>query len=293
MEAIFAPFQQVGNPQMMTEGTGLGLPISRRVVEMMGGELQVESTPGHGSTFWFDLELPVLEGWQEPTGVSKTKVMGYKGQRRKVLVVDDKPENRSLFVEMLTPLGFEIVEAINGHEGVEKARSLTPDLILMDLVMPVLDGYTATRQIRQIPEIKNTVIIIAVSASAFGEDRQRSLETGCNGFVAKPFRLETLLQEIQTHLGLTWIYDDKQETYIEATSSELILPSIELLQTLLTLAQTGQVVEIGETLDELETQNPAYMPFVTEMRQLTQTFKLREIRNQLNLYINKSTPTEA
>jgi CheY-like chemotaxis protein len=212
-----------------------------------------------------------------------------------VLIVDDKPANRSLFVDMLGPLDFELIEAVNGREAIEKAEQFTPDLILMDLIMPVLNGYAATRQIRELPKIKDTVIIIAVSASAFGEDRQRSLETGCNGFVAKPFRLETLLQEIQTHLGLTWIYDKKQESASENDNSnlELVLPPIENLQTLLTLAQKGQVVELRNTLDELESQNAAYTPFVMSMRKLAQNFQLRKIRKQLNFHLEASNLPKA
>jgi DNA-binding response OmpR family regulator len=158
--------------------------------------------------------------------------------------------------------------------------------------MPVLDGYAATRQIRQLPEIKDTVIIIAVSASAFGEDRQRSLESGSNGFVAKPFRLETLLQEIQTHLNLTWIYDNHKETPPKATDVEMVLPPPETLQMLLTLAQKGEIVELGAMLDELETQNAAYTPLVSHLRQLAQNFKLRKIRKQLKIYLDESKPTE-
>jgi CheY-like chemotaxis protein len=261
---------------------------------MMGGELQVDSTAKEGSTFWFDLDLPVVETWQEPAGADQTRVIGYKGPRRKVLIVDDNPENRSLFVEILTPLDFELIEAENGQEGVEKAKSLAPDLILMDLVMPLLNGYAATRQIRKLPNIKDTVIIIAVSASAFGEDRQRSLENGCDGFVAKPFRLETLLQEIQTHLGLTWIYEDEDNKEIspKATDTERVLPPSEMLQKIYTLAQRGQVVELEDTLDELQAQNKDYAPFVINLRQLAKNFKLREIRKQLNSYLSESNPTE-
>lgn len=215
------------------------------------------------------------------------------GPRRRVLIVDDKPENRSLFVDMLAPLDFELIEAVNGQQGVAKARSLTPDLILMDLVMPVLDGYTAIRQIRELPDIKGTVVIIAVSASAFGEDRQRSLETGCDGFVAKPFRLETLLQEIQTHLGLTWIYDGDQESPVEVGNTNLVLPPPAVLQTLLALAQKGQIVEFEDTLDELEIQNVAYTPFITNLRELGRNFKLRQIRKLLNSSLNEANSTKA
>ena len=288
IEAIFSPFQQVGNPYAMPEGTGLGLAISNRLVKMMGGELHVESQYGAGSTFWFELEIPSIENRQELTEENEAKVIGYQGPKRKILVVDDKFENRAVFRNMLFPLGFDLMEAINGIEGIDKARYFQPDLILMDLVMPELDGYTAAQHIRQIPEIKDTVIIIAVSASAFGENRQRSLDAGCDGFLSKPFRFETLLQEMQELLNLTWVYQDEIGTQQEAEKEQLILPSTETLQALFALAQKGQIVDLDSELEQLKLQNSIYVPFANEFSSLLKGFKLREIRQRLEVYLNRA-----
>ncbi len=297
LEDIFAPFKQASDRHSTIEGTGLGLPISRKLVEMMGGELQVTSRYGQGSIFWFDLELPALEGWVETIEAEQAQVVGFEGSGRKVLVVDDKPENRAVLVDMLAPLGFEISEAVDGQDGMAQAVAFEPDLILMDLVMPVMDGFESTRQIRQLPKLKGTVII-AVSASAFSEDRQKSAEADCEAFITKPFRLETLLQHIQTHLGLTWIYDEQgegEETKGEEgkLSTPFVLPPQEEIAKLFKLAIRGKNSEIKTEITQLEKLDDKYRPFVAEIRQLAKEVKLNQIRKLLKAYMDKGyTPND-
>jgi PAS domain S-box-containing protein len=207
IETIFLPFRQAQAFHDGVQGTGLGLSISKRLIEMMSSELQVTSTLGQGSIFWFDLELPVIPGWRRKGEMPGRAIIGVRGAERKVLIIDDNHENRSVLVDLLSAIGFEVEEAEDGLTGLTKARQSHPDVILMDLAMPVMDGFTATRQIRQDPALQDTVVI-AVSASAFSEDQQRSLAAGCDGFVAKPVRLELLLQYIQAHINLDWIYEE-------------------------------------------------------------------------------------
>lgn len=205
---IFLPFEQVGEVSRRAEGTGLGLAISRTLVEMMGGKIKVESRLGEGSTFWFTLDLPAAKTWMASTSAAPTNrmVVGYQGQPRTLLLVDDRWENRAVISELLEPIGFKIVETNNGQEGLEQAKNLQPDVILTDLKMPIMDGLEMTRQLRQIVELQNTVII-ASSAFVFDYDRQESLDAGCNGFLPKPVQMEELLGLLQTHLGLEWIYE--------------------------------------------------------------------------------------
>jgi CheY-like chemotaxis protein/nitrogen-specific signal transduction histidine kinase len=240
LEEIFSPFQQLHVPGQQVEGTGLGLAISKHLVQLMGGEIRVRSTPGRGSTFWVDLELPeVDEGLpQYPTG-EKT-IVGFTGERKHILVVDDKWENRLLLVNLLTPLGFQVSEAADGQEGVAKARAERPDLVLMDLVMPVMNGLEATQHIRQSPELQD-MIVIACSASAFAFNRQDSLEAGCNDFLTKPVQAEDLFEKIGRYLNLQWVYDTapRGEEQGQVVAESLVVPRPEELTALFDSAGRG------------------------------------------------------
>ena len=149
LDTIFQPFEQVGDAQRRLGGTGLGLSISRQYVRRMGGDIQVESVLGQGSTFWFELEVPVVVA-ETATAMTRRIVTGYQGPRQIVLVVDDLAENRAMVADMLKPLGFEVVEAANGREALEIAQNLLPHLILMDIVMPEMDGLEATLHLRRL-----------------------------------------------------------------------------------------------------------------------------------------------
>jgi PAS domain S-box-containing protein len=203
---IFLPFQQAEHSQF-TEGTGLGLAISKKLVEMMGGELQVKSEVGVGSTFWFEVDLAEIDHAGLPTNrQGLNHVIGYEGRRRQVLVVDDRPENRLVLTNLLASFGFEVLEANNGWECLQKLETCSPDLIFMDIVMPVMDGIEAIRQIRQI-EVLQQVPIVVTSASAYGHDQQASQQVGSNDFIPKPIPLDQLLYCLQKHLNLTWRYE--------------------------------------------------------------------------------------
>ena len=142
MSKIFLPFEQVGNVKKQSEGTGLGLTISKKIVELMGSTLEVESHSGKGSTFWFDIQIPEANEWfHQSKTASQQNIVGFTGDKAKILVVDDHWENRSVITNFLEPLGFEILEAENGQEGLSKAMEFKPDLILTDISMPVMDGF--------------------------------------------------------------------------------------------------------------------------------------------------------
>jgi signal transduction histidine kinase/ActR/RegA family two-component response regulator len=227
---IFQPFIQVGDERQTPEGTGLGLAISRGLVEILGGTLQLDSTPGHGSRFWFTIPLPpavvssVLPPPPPPT------ITGYAGRRQRVLVVDDIAENRAVLVAMLAPLGFATAQAQNGLEALTMAQSWSPDVVLMDIRMPGLDGLEATRRLRAIPAL-HQVVIIAVSASAFVHNRDHYLATGANDFVPKPVQYVQLLEVLQAHLALEWEYADETAAPLPALSAPLelsVLPAADL-----------------------------------------------------------------
>jgi signal transduction histidine kinase/ActR/RegA family two-component response regulator len=200
---IFEPFEQVGDVRQRHGGAGLGLAISAQLVRAMDSEIQVESRPGAGSTFWFDLALPIETGVMAAAPADEV-VGGYAGPRKRLLVVDDVQENRALLIDMLEPLGFDVQEATDGLKAIESALAAPPDLILMDSVMPNLDGRATTRRLRQMQGLA-TVPIVVISAAASEADRNEAIAAGADGFLCKPFQAGKLLETIGTLLSLRWI----------------------------------------------------------------------------------------
>jgi predicted ATPase/signal transduction histidine kinase/CheY-like chemotaxis protein/tRNA A-37 threonylcarbamoyl transferase component Bud32 len=282
LEEIFLPFQRVGEHSRQIEGTGLGLAISRQLVQLMGGEIQVKSQLGQGSCFWLDIELPKSQ-LSTPADAAARSIVGFKGKRQTILVIDDKDFNRSIVINFLEPLGFTVIEAINGQDGLDKALQLKPNAILMDLVMPVLDGFETTRQLRAIPELQHT-IVIAISASVFEFNQQMSREAQCDDFVSKPIQEAELLEKLQIHLGLEWIYElenketEKLEEILSPVSvPSLAVPSTQALDMVLTLALMGDLKAVIEQTLDWEQVNPQWTPFATQLRQLAKGFKSKQV----------------
>ncbi|MDM8559301.1 CHASE domain-containing protein [Thiotrichales bacterium HSG14] len=295
-DKIFQPFQQVGEASYQREGTGLGLSITKKLVEIMGGELHVESTPGHGSTFWTVLNLPEISGLVESEKNDQPIIIGFEGSPRKILVVDDKWENRSVLSNLLKPLGFEILEADDGQHCLDKARESPPDLFLMDLVMPIMDGFEAARQLRKMPEFQNTPIIVA-SASVFDLDQKESLEAGCNAFIAKPINANLLLEKIEDYLGVTWIYeqnssdnthkiaDNQTQDKEWGDSTNFAKPSPEQAAILFDLAMMGDIAGILEEIDNLEQSDKQLLNFCHQIRQLAKSFDEGKICDLIEPYV--------
>lgn len=205
VETLFQPFVQAKCGHFQ-EGTGLGLPISREFVQLMGGELTVNSTIKTGSTFRFKIPIEPAEPALTPARPQR-QVVGLAPDQPpyRILIVEDNWTNRQLLVDLLTPTGFQVQEATNGQEAIALWQSWQPDLIWMDMRMPVMDGYTATQQIKSTPEGQDTVII-ALTASAFEEQRTLILETGCNDFVRKPIQIDVLFEKMAEYLGVRYVY---------------------------------------------------------------------------------------
>jgi PAS domain S-box-containing protein len=199
-ERIFRPFEQASDASRRAGGTGLGLAIAREIVRLMGGEINVDSTPGRGSRFWFELQLPVPAA--DPAQAARSSsIVQLAGAGRRVLVVDDVAVNRSVLVDLLTGCDFDVREAGDGEQALAAAADAAPDLILMDIAMPVMDGLEATRRLRQMPALSH-VPIIAVSAGASASDRESSLAAGADEFITKPIDVELLLQQVGRLLKL-------------------------------------------------------------------------------------------
>jgi signal transduction histidine kinase/CheY-like chemotaxis protein len=294
LKLMFQPFRQVGDKNTCAEGTGLGLSISKKLVEMMGSELHVESTLGKGSTFWLALDLHEAMNVVTPNKTEEPIIVGFEGKSRQVLIVDDKPENRAVLINLLAPLGFDIIEAVDGLDCVNKTREYKPELILIDLVMPIMDGFEATRQIRRIPDVKD-VIIIMVSASVFECHKQQSMEAGCDDFLPKPIRADDLLKLLEKYLKLTWIYD-KMETSdavgkndeIEPETGELVGPSKEQATVLFDLAMKGNLKGVVKQLEEFEQYDPKLKPFADKIRALAKNFDEEQICDLIEPYLGST-----
>src|SRR5262249_32683514 len=198
--------------------------------------------------------------------------------------------NRLLIVNLLTPLGFQVSEAADGQEGVAKAREGRPDLVLMDLVMPVMNGLEATRQVRQSPELKD-VIVIACSASAFAFNRQESLEAGCNDFLTKPIQAEDLFEQVSRYLNIQWVYETAPRASAQGNTvaEALVVPRPEELTVLFDLVKKGKVLAIRQEAARLEQLGEAYRPFVAEVRRMTKSFNLKELSQWLTPYLQIGT----
>jgi signal transduction histidine kinase/CheY-like chemotaxis protein len=208
LQKIFQPFEQTGELESRYIGTGLGLAISKQLVELMGGKLQVKSKLGEGSNFWFEAvfsQEKINSEVQEKQGI-KT-ISGYKGKKRKLLVVDDQPENRSLLVNILEPIGFEVLTANNGEEMLNLVERERPDLICLDLFMPVKTGFTSAKKLRQMPKFSNIPIIV-ITATSITEEMREYLK--CEAFLSKPFEEERLLELLPQYLHLEWIYEEDE-----------------------------------------------------------------------------------
>lgn len=210
LHTIFDAFVQAQAGKRSVSGTGLGLTISRKLLELMGGEISVRSILGEGSTFTFTLPVTPTSGVNITTEQNDRLVIGLTpGQpHHRILVVDDRAENRLLMVRLLAQLGLEVREASNGLEAVKLWREWLPDLTWMDIRMPLLDGYEATKQIRAM-EAGQTSIIIALTAQASQSDRTLALAAGCNDYISKPFREQTLFLKMAQYLGLEYVYQEQ------------------------------------------------------------------------------------
>jgi CheY-like chemotaxis protein len=211
-EKVFAAFFQAGDVHPTHQGTGLGLPISRKFVSMMGGDLELHSGSGTQTIFTFAIPVELADKADTEPSYLTRRVTGLEtGQPVfRLLVVEDNDYSRNLLVKLLQSVGFEVQEAVNGQEAMEAWKRWRPHLIWMDMRMPVMDGYQATKEIKASPKGKDTVII-ALTASAFEEDRMKVLEHGGNDFVRKPFREVEIFKMISKHLGVKYVYKAQDE----------------------------------------------------------------------------------
>ncbi len=214
-ESIFMPFIQGKTRQNDSVGTGLGLAISNKYIRLMGGDSTVESQMGRGSVFRFSVQVEPGEIEEIEKSRSSHRIVGLAssqlapdGGPYRILIAEDIDSNRFLMRQLLQAVGFTVSEAVNGREAIELFESWHPHMIWMDMRMPVMDGFEATKRIKKTAAGQRTPVI-ALTAHAFEEDRQEILATGCDDFIRKPFRDTDIYEAMAKYLGVKFLFDEK------------------------------------------------------------------------------------
>ena len=282
---IFLPFAQVHEMRLEGKGTGLGLTISQKLIHLMGSQIQVSSTVNEGSIFWFDLNLPEGNSANVSTTSVQSKIQptGFSGQPRKVLIVDDLADNRQLLIQYLQPLGFELAEAENGQQGLAIAENFQPDVILLDALMPEMNGLEMLQQLRQNPQFIETKVIFVSANSQFADQLQTS-QLKFEDFLSKPVDFNQLTKSLQTHLNLQWLFSEGTK---ESDSAFLVAPPQETLSKLWDLAQMGDMEELEKQINSLEQLDSQYLPFVNKVRKLVESFNQNQLIRFLE-YVNEN-----
>lgn len=281
---IFHPFEQVNDPRAKIEGTGLGLAISRQIVRLMGSDIELDSVQEQGSRFWFEIELPeIFVPTARKSSRPNRRPVNVPGTPCRLLIVDDNEDNRHLLREMLLPMRFLLDDAGNGIEAIAKVFEFRPDLILLDLKMPIMDGYETARRIRAL-ERTSSIRIIALSASAHDSIRQQSLEAGCDDFLSKPVRFEDLLSLLEQHLDLIWEDAPSSQETPPTQTQLLALPPDDELQALISAANIGDILDVRDRLARLERSDPSLSSFVQSLEEFSNAFRIDLIREKLMEY---------
>lgn len=271
---IFAPFEQAEEGHKQESGAGLGLAITRELARLMGGDVGVDSQLGRGSQFRFTVKLPVLPTQHDVEQLDE-RVVGYSGVRRSILVVDDQEENRRLLKQLLEPIGFEVMLAAGGTDALTRARVHRPDLIVMDLRMPGMDGMEAARAIRNMPGLQH-ISIVAASASSVELERAKADPATFAECLRKPFRTSELLDAIQSSLDLTWRYMDTELPAADVGKehkTDTVLPPRAALEQLLDFARMGKLVRVEQMASELRNQDARFAVFAQELYGLARGFE--------------------
>jgi PAS domain S-box-containing protein len=257
---IFKPFVQLREQGAVESGTGLGLAISKQFVELMGGYIDVFSEKGKGSVFFFELPVKELPFEVETVAKERGRVIGLeKGQPQyRLLITEDQMENRILLHKILEQFDFDIREAANGKEAIEIFEQWHPDLIWMDMRMPIIDGLEATHRIRSTEAGKHTKII-AITAQAMEDDRMRIMQAGCDDFIRKPYREREIFDALAIHLGLRFVYEEKPVASSEKPELELVPEQLEKVPSELIQKLHQAVIKLDpESIQELINQIGQY-----------------------------------
>jgi PAS domain S-box-containing protein len=282
LKSLFKAFVQIKTEKQLQEGTGLGLTISRKFINLMGGDITVSSTVGIGSVFKFDILARSVQETNLPAQPQTRKIIGLAANQPqyRLLIVEDRWENSLLLTKLLTSVGFEVKEARNGVEGVALWETFTPHLILMDMQMPVMNGYEATQKIKATAKGQATVII-AVTGFAFKENRAAILSVGCDDFVSKPFQDAEIFAKIAQHLGVRYLYEEPTQSAedlppapYQEICADMAVMSEEWIAKLSQAASGCDEQPIFELLEEIPTE---YKTLAIALADLAYNFQFEKI----------------
>jgi len=283
LQIVFEPFAQAASTPEIHKGTGLGLAISRQFVNLMGGDISVSSHIGQGSVFKFDVQLGLSDFTHSQPHRKRRLGLEPSQPVFRLLVVEDQENNRRLLTNLLVSMGFDVKQAANGQEAVNIWEDWQPHLIWMDMRMPVLDGYEATRRIKNRQKsmadqpANLQTVIIALTASAFDEDRAGIINAGCDDIVNKPFRQDDIFDTLSNHLGVRYIYQEEPDIKMRIISDYLI-PKRKIATALESLPddwkvslqgaiQKANYSQILSLIDQVEENHPELVEVLIQMTQ--------------------------
>jgi PAS domain S-box-containing protein len=302
IDLLFEAFGQTETGRTSQQGTGLGLAISRKYVQLMGGDITVNSTLGLGSTFTFDIQIALAESGEIQPKQTQHQVIGLASEQKeyRILVVDDVIDNRLVLVRLLTSIGFAVREAGNGQQAIAQWMEWGPHLIFMDMRMPIMDGYEATRVIktREITYGNNAQpIIIALTANAFEEQREAMITAGCDDLINKPFREEQILEQLSKYLGVQFLYQQEshqslntdQQNQEQNLTSENLLPLLSQMSDEWVAEVHNAAAQCSDDLilqliDQMPSKNTNLQRFLTD---LANNFQFEKIMELASIAINK------
>ncbi|HDY85754.1 MAG TPA: response regulator [Methylophaga sp.] len=282
IDKIFEPFTR-GNSASGIGGTGLGLTICKLLTQLMGGVLDLKSKKGEGTTFYMRLYLPFVRQDEGLPSLATQMPVGYEGETRRLLVVDNEPVDREFLINVLEPLGFDIREAASGAECLRIYPEFKPDIIFMDLAMPEMDGWETSNLIRNVHQ--SDVIICIISANAFDRNLENTSGILPSDFILKPVNLMDLINWIGERLELTWIQQSPVE---QKTGSDqpYKLPSLQQLESLLEMLNLGYIVGVNEIIDQIEAEGVASSQFLSEVREMAASFQLENMKRYIEEKLN-------
>jgi signal transduction histidine kinase/CheY-like chemotaxis protein len=291
IETIFDAFAQAGHSPAKHQGTGLGLAISRQFMQLMGGDISVESTPGEGSVFRFEIPAEASDATEvdHPFGETGQRVVGLATDEPewRILVVEDEADNRLLLSRLLESVGFHVREAVNGEEAIQQFQGWQPQLIWMDMRMPVMDGYEATRRIRKLAGGKE-VKILALTASAFKEQEEKILAAGSDAVLHKPYHEQALFTAMGEQLNLRYVYEEtsdlqSQNTLPKLDAEDLLHLPMEWRDEFLSSAQMGDIdalLSLTRTLPASESEIKTKLDRYINEFQLEYLIKVFEVKKK-------------